>query len=561
MIYTTCKYVPEELFRGFGEETKRLDPHPVSFSCADGCAHPNLCGFAKAVIEEVKAEGIRELVLTDCCDAMRRTYDVLENEGMDFIFFLPLPHKTGEREIRYFARKLRELKVAYAAYSGKTFSWKDAYQAVSLKQQEEDGGDVISVLGAHGGSLLIEEVRKTFPGTQVRDETCSGNRVFRRDEETAEDEDAFFVWYARKLLVGLVPCLRMYEAGGRAQLSGASGRKGIIYHTVKFCDYYSFEYTDLKETAEVPLLKIETDTTPQSSGQLKTRLEAFGETIGMDLFGKKKKPAAEAGKTERGPVSRGGHYIAGIDSGSTSTDAVIMNDKKEIVGSAILPTGMSASASAEEALRAALREAGISRSELAGVVATGYGRDILEMEKTTITEITCHARGARYLFPGTRTIIDIGGQDSKVIRIDEEGSVLNFVMNDKCAAGTGRFLEMQARALGLSMEEMSSLGLNWKEDVTISNMCTVFAESEVVSLVARDTAVADIIHGLNKSVAEKTVSLVKRGKGEPAYAMTGGVSRNKGVVRCLSEKLGTDILISERSQLCGAIGAALLGWQ
>ena len=146
-----------------------------------------------------------------------------------------------------------------------------------------------------------------------------------------------------------------------------------------------------------------------------------------------------------------------------------------------------------------------------------------------------------------------------MIRIDETGAVQNFVMNDKCAAGTGRFLEMQARALGITMEEMSRLGLEWKQDVQISSMCTVFAESEVVSLVARDTAVEDIIHGLNRSVAAKTLSLVRRGKGESPYAMTGGVSLNQGVVRCLEEALGSKVATSAQSQLCGAIGAALLG--
>ena len=181
------------------------------------------------------------------------------------------------------------------------------------------------------------------------------------------------------------------------------------------------------------------------------------------------------------------------------------------------------------------------------------------MGGSSVTEITCHARGANYLFPQARTIIDIGGQDSKVIRVDDSGNVENFIMNDKCAAGTGRFLEMQAKALSLSMEQMSSLGLSWKKEIHISNMCTVFAESEVVSLVAKNEAVADIIHGLNESVAAKTVSLVSRGKGRPGYCMTGGVSRNTGVVQCLEQKLKEKVLVSDRSQLCGAIGAALIG--
>lgn len=556
MIYTTCKYAPEELFQGFGETTERLDPNPVSFSCADGCAHPNLCGFAKAVIEEVKARDIRALVLTDCCDAMRRTCDVLARAGVEFLYLLPLPHKTGPEEIDLLARQLLALKEEYAAYSGKSFSAEamlEAYRARVETGRAAPPGRYISVLGAHGGGMLTRSVRELFPAVAVRDDTCSGNRRFAApppEPAAFPSEDALFTWYARQLLVGLPPCMRMYREEKRAELYPEDpALAGIIYHTVKFCDYYSFEYAHLKETYAKPLLKIETDTTPQSSGQLKTRLEAFGETIGArDMTQRKEAPGKEL------------RYIAGIDSGSTSTDVVILDRDRNILSSVILPTGMSASKSAREALDRALREAGLTRDQLGKVVATGYGRDIIDLEKETITEITCHARGAAFLFPGVRTVIDIGGQDSKVIRVDDAGNVLNFTMNDKCAAGTGRFLEMQARALGLTMEEMSRLGLAWKNEVRISSMCTVFAESEVVSLVAMDTPVADIVHGLNSSVAAKTLGLVRRGKGEPDYAMTGGVSWNRGVVGCLERVLDAPVKTSAQSQLCGAIGAALLGW-
>lgn len=554
MIYTTCKYAPEELFAGFDRETKRLDPNPRSFSCADGCSHPNLCGFAKAVIEEVNEKEIRELIFTDCCDAMRRTFDVLQEQKPDFFYFLPLPHKTGEPEIRMFAGELQNLAAAYASYCGKAFSWEKAFAACKAAQnraaEKSSGERYISLCGAHGGSMLLQKIKESFPNLPVRDDTCSGNRRFAEIPEMQEPESEaeFFLWYARRLLQGMTPCMRMKDTRLREAERNAPGQKGIIYHTIKFCDYYSFEYLDLRNAAKVPLLKIETDTTPQSSGQLKTRIEAFAETLGVSGLEKK----ARRGNTEH-------MHIAGIDSGSTSTDVVIMNEKQEILGSAILPTGMSASKSAKEALDAALKDAGLERGELDEIVATGYGRDSIDMEKRTITEITCHAMGAHFLFPSVRTIIDIGGQDSKVIRIDEAGNVVNFIMNDKCAAGTGRFLEMQARALGLSMPEMSRIGLDWKKEVQISNMCTVFAESEVVSLVAQDTDIADIVHGLNESVAAKTISLVRRGKGESAYAMTGGVSNNEGVVDSLEKRLGSKLYISKKSQLCGAIGAALLG--
>ena len=571
MLYTTCKYAPEELFSGFGVPTMRLDPNPVSFSCADGCAHPNLCGFAKAVIEEVRMMDVRELIITDCCDAMRRTYDVLSGQQLDFLWFLPLPHKSGPAEVRMFAKYLKELADAYGKYLGRPFSTEDALAACRSSQtitapEGAAPGPLIHVLGAHGGQLLLRQVDEVFPGYEVRDETCSGNRHFPAGMAAgpdAADPDAFFLWYADLLLNGLQPCMRMNSSPNlQAHVESAIKKSGdgVVFHTMKFCDYYSFTYADLKDHSKIPFLKIETDTTPQSGGQLRTRIEAYKETLeGLNGSMQSDKNSQKMSQNSSLKNSRSKNIIvAGIDSGSTSTDVVIMDSGRNILGKAIVATGMSASKSASAALEAALREAGLSRSSLRGVAATGYGREIIEMEKQTITEITCHAKGAHFLFPGIRTIIDIGGQDSKVIRIDEEGRVLHFVMNDKCAAGTGRFLEMQAKALGLSMEEMSRLGLSWKEDVRISSMCTVFAESEVISLVAGDTPVNDIIHGLNMAVAQKTESLVRRGKGEPAFAMTGGVSRNAGVVNCLESTLSSHMHISDLSQFCGAIGAALM---
>ena len=256
-------------------------------------------------------------------------------------------------------------------------------------------------------------------------------------------------------------------------------------------------------------------------------------------------------------------YFAGIDSGSTSTDVVILNKDHEIVTSIILPTGAGAAIGADRALSEALNQAGLQREDIDALVTTGYGRTAIKSGDKSITEITCHARGAHFLNPEVRTVIDIGGQDSKVIRLDENGAVANFVMNDKCAAGTGRFLEMMARTLGLSLEEMSTRGLEWKENVVISSMCTVFAESEVVSLVAQNKDVADIIHGLNVSVASKVGALAARlGKKNPGeYMMTGGVARNKGIIQALEEKLGAKLYICDEAQLCGALGAALFAYE
>ncbi|MBR6258697.1 MAG: 2-hydroxyglutaryl-CoA dehydratase, partial [Oscillospiraceae bacterium] len=344
--------------------------------------------------------------------------------------------------------------------------------------------------------------------------------------------------YAKTLLNQKNPCMRMQFYREEASPYAV----GTIFNTVKFCDYYGFQYRALRgDTAH--LLKIETDCSRQSGGQLKTRIDAFSETLGAKRMNDMKAPAAG--------------YFAGVDSGSASTDAVIIDSGLNIIGSAVLSTGAGASFAAEKALEEALSMAGLERDALAGIVTTGYGRETVGVSDNSVTEITCHARGAHFLCPEARTVIDIGGQDSKVICMDENGNVTGFVMNDKCAAGTGRFLEMMARTLGMSLSEMSERGLDWKEEVTISSMCTVFAESEVVSLIAENAPARDIIRGLNMSVAARTVSLVKRCGGAAPFVMTGGVAKNRGVVRALEEKLSSDIIVPEEAQLCGALGAAL----
>lgn len=539
-IYSVCKYTPTELLAGFSLPCARLDPAPVSFSCADSCGHPNLCGFGKAVLEEVMGQGIHRLLLVDCCDVCRRVYDILNARGdMDFLYLLPLPHKQGAAEEKLLARELERLSDTLASRNGSSFrlelaldAWRHSACAGDARQETAH----ITLTGAHGGSGLLRMIqdKSLLP---VIDRTCTGSRQLPPCPDDLPD--GFFAAYARALLRQAPACMRMQF---RKELPDPQAA-GIICHTVKFCDYYSFQYAQLRQNAAQPVLKIETDCTPQSSGQLSTRLEAFSETLGVKTMQMNRKIKAQ--------------YVAGVDSGSASTDAVILDRAGKIVGSAILPTGAGASAGANKALEAAMREAGIERRDIGAVVSTGYGRDHIADGNASLTEITCHARGAHHLFPGVCTIIDIGGQDSKVIRLDENGQVINFVMNDKCAAGTGRFLELMARTLEMTLPEMSQRGRRWKKQVTISSMCTVFAESEVVSLIADNTDPADIIHGLNMAVANKTASLITRLGGQPAYVMTGGVAMNRGVVEALEEKLKTEILVPREAQLCGALGAAL----
>lgn len=249
--------------------------------------------------------------------------------------------------------------------------------------------------------------------------------------------------------------------------------------------------------------------------------------------------------------------VAGIDIGSLSTDAVIL-DGDQIVSYVIVPTLSSSESAAGSAYQAVLSSAELSASDVKAVVATGYGRTSIDFADKAITEITCHALGARRLFAEANTVIDIGGQDSKVIRLAADGRVEDFAMNDKCAAGTGRFLEVMARSLDTSLDSMGALSALSSADVRISSTCTVFAESEVVALVAKGVPKEDIIRGLHLSVAERVYGMIARLRAEPPFVMTGGVAKNQGIVAAIEERLGSKILLPEEPQIVGALGAAIV---
>jgi predicted CoA-substrate-specific enzyme activase len=250
-------------------------------------------------------------------------------------------------------------------------------------------------------------------------------------------------------------------------------------------------------------------------------------------------------------------YFAGIDIGSLTCDAVIINEGAEIVSSAIVLTGARSRNAIESAYDNAVEQAGLSRGDISGLISTGYGREQVEGRQKSITEISCHARGAHFLFPGTSLILDIGGQDSKTIRVGEGGQVMDFAMNDKCAAGTGRFFQVMARALEIDLDDFGELAAKSNRGLSISSMCTVFAESEVVSLVARGEKVEDIVAGLCRAVAERTRALAQRVGIAPEVTMTGGVAKNLGVVRALEGLLEHSFNIPDEPQIVGALGAAL----
>lgn len=245
----------------------------------------------------------------------------------------------------------------------------------------------------------------------------------------------------------------------------------------------------------------------------------------------------------------------GVDVGSMTAKAVLLNG--EVRRSFIRPTGCSPRQAGRDIFEELMKESGLSRSDIACVIGTGYGRVSMDFIDKAVTEITCHAKGANFLVAGADMVIDIGGQDSKVILTDGRGNVNDFAMNDKCAAGTGRFLQVMATALEADISELAELSKG-ADPVEISNMCTVFAESEVVSLLAQGVAKERIIAGIHWSVARRVSAMTGRlGKGN-LVVFTGGVARNEGVRDFLSRELDREIIVLPESQLAGALGAALL---
>jgi predicted CoA-substrate-specific enzyme activase len=252
--------------------------------------------------------------------------------------------------------------------------------------------------------------------------------------------------------------------------------------------------------------------------------------------------------------------FTGIDIGSVTSKAVIINEHEEIVAFSLIPTGYDRQKSGIEVLNLVLEESQNSEDDIQYTVSTGYGRRAFSSSNKALPEIVCHAKGTKYLFPTVRTIIDIGGQDSKVMQLDEEGLVIKFEMNDKCAAGTGRFLEvLTERILNLHIEELGPLSLKSINPCILSSICTVFAESEIISLLTENKAKEDIAFGINKAIARRVIGMGTAGQisYNDLIVFSGGVARNIGVVKALEEELGKRIVTPEEPQITAALGAAI----
>ena len=547
MLGYICKYAPVEIFESMGTQMKRIEPDVTNFNQAEIRMHPNICSFAKGVLEEVMKGGYDGVVLTTCCDSIRRLYDVLREEFPEkFIYMLDTPRITGEPGVKLYSQRILAMTEEYERFSGRTFD-----KAVFLKflktKQEEQQYQIksralnIGIIGARANES-IKQILKEKNANVAFDLTCTGlgRKILIEEEFPIES-------YARGLL-SQFPCMRMEQASDRDELIRrfAGSVDGIIYHTVQFCDNYAYEYAWLKDWLDRPMLLLETDYTRQSGGQVRTRIEAFLESLSPEI------PAANKKRKGDGKM-----YVMGIDSGSTSTNAVIMDGERNIVASSVVRTGAKSGESAQRILGEILEKAGLKREDISWIVSTGYGRVSIDFADENVTEISCHGRGAHYFNPSVRTILDIGGQDSKAIHLNEAGEVTDFVMNDKCAAGTGRFLEMIARTLEVDVDDLGPEALRSTEDIEITSMCSVFAESEVISLIANNKEKADIANGVCRAIAGKAYSLLKRVGMEETFMMTGGVAKNPGVVRAVEEKIQSRLYICPEPEVVGAAGAAL----
>lgn len=567
MLGYICKYAPVEVFESMGVQMKRIEPDVINFNQAEIRMHPNICSFAKGVLEEVMSGKYEGVILTTCCDSIRRLYDVLKEEFPDkFIYMLDTPRITKDAGITLYEQRIRAMIREYEEFSGKTFDEEDFCGYLKGKEEEQqyavkNGSVNIGIIGARANES-IKKILAENGANVAFDLTCTG-----LGRKILMEEDDVMSGYARGLL-SQFPCMRMEQASNRDELirRSAGSVDGIIYHTVQFCDNYAYEYAWMKEWIDRPLLLLETDYTRQSGGQVRTRIEAFLESLssGWDSAQGRNGTGSRAGRAEKlrdaeekwkkgdGPM-----YVMGIDSGSTSTNAVIMDQDRKIKAFSVVRTGAKSGVSAESALNDVLEKAGLAREDISWIVSTGYGRVSIEFADENVTEISCHGKGAHYFNPKIRTILDIGGQDSKAIRLNENGEVKDFVMNDKCAAGTGRFLEMIARTLEVSLDELGAIALTSQEKIEITSMCSVFAESEVISLIANNKEKADIADGVCHAIANKASGLLRRVGMEPEFMMTGGVAKNPGVVRAVEEKIGSKLYICDEPEIVGAAGAAV----
>ena len=563
MIYYSCSYIPMEVLLGSDSEFHRITSvAPVS--CHElGC---NLCGYAKTVYEKgMELSSGDYLLIADSCDAMRRIGDLLSELSSARVFILRLPWKRDADAVEFLSGEIGDLTtflensgVAVNLHTG-IGRFNDLVDHVLTNEIRVEGADLsrlyLSALDGNkakiDSNLVSRGPRKRIAlsggvtdigafdnavekagGIMVSNDTCLGRRPF--SSKTADNIEPLTA-IAERLLKWRSPCARFSETISASDESADA----TVFVVPKFCDFFDF----VRPRDNVKTYRVELDFPLNSDGQLTTRIGALME----------KNDSRSVLHSEEGTTV----IYAGVDSGSTTTNGVLIDGKGRIIFSKTVKTGIRASNTAEALMQEMTEFSRKNGNQIGKCISTGYGRLLVSSASDKITEISCHARGVFELFPEARGIIDIGGQDSKVIRLNSVGNVEDFAMNDKCAAGTGRFLEVMASALEMDTEKMSSLARKSKKDISISSVCTVFAESEVVSLIGMGERIEDISAGLFKAIAKRVGAMYSRLGSPTPLVFTGGVARNAGVVEAMKMLFKTEILIPDVPDIMGAYGAAL----
>jgi predicted CoA-substrate-specific enzyme activase len=554
-----CSLLPAELFLSLG--------HEVSFITADmlssarsreyHCSfHENLCSYSKSLYEyfALHHNDFDLIIIPTSCDAMKKLFNALSSDiPPEKLYSLDVPKNKGDCAADYLATRLEKLIKRIGVNLTNVLMG----IASSPSSPRNDDKVKIGILGANIPMNVFDLCLNKYGFEAVYLNHCL---VKSYPEKELEEKAADIKNYSR-LFLDKNKCPRTNDNEYKEQLKKRireEGITGLIINTLKFCDFWPFDYRYFKENLDLPILLIEHEFTASYEGQIMTRLEAFFEGIRAKFCDPPSpNPTPRVRRESEGVTMTRKDYFVGIDSGSHATKLVCINKDRKVVGRYLVPTGTSVRESVQGVLRL-LAEDGISRENIARLVATGYGRNNVDGADEIVTEITCHAAGAYHLLGRGGTIIDIGGQDSKAIKIDETGRVIQFSMNDKCAAGTGRFLEVMADKLRLSLDEFAEMAKGSEEAVPVSSMCSVFAESEVISLIAGGKSKEEIAKGIHRAIAERTASLAKRINGTPPYYMAGGVSKNECLVCELESCLGSKIDVVEEPQFTGALGAALI---
>ncbi len=563
-----CSYIPVELLTALGHEVVDIslfenEKYSLEYSCS---LHDNICSYAKYLFSKI-IDGENKfdfVIVPKVCDAMKHLHSSLCFSGKIESFLLDVPGRKGEQSAKYLATQYRTMltqiapdldgvnKKIYLPVGENT----PTVSARLLNCPEADKCSVkIGVAGSSYRPALFRDILKKYDAGSIFLRHC-GHGVVRSGAEqflqaaSAEEE---LLALARNSLQNTI-CPRSDEGGMTNYIIAEIEKQrlsGLIVTTLKFCDFYAFELEKLnnKLPAEFPCLYLENDLSVNSDEQNITRIEAFMEKIMSGKPTTKKLTKQAAATTDI--------YSVGLDIGSTTTKGILLKNGRDILASIIIPTSINMKDSADAALAKLLAQSAIPEAHIFRTIYTGYGRTAFP-DREQITEITCHAVGVNFLQPQDGTIIDIGGQDSKAIRVDEQGNVLRFAMNDKCAAGTGRFLEAMVQRMNVTFPQFSALSLAADHPTPISSMCSVFAESEVVSLMTKGIPVGSIARGLNFAIAERVCSLVRKIQGEAPFILTGGLSLNTGFAGELENSLACRVTIFAQAQLAGAIGAAVI---